>query len=230
MNSKKQSKKKVGRKPKFTDSEMLTLMLAQDFIPYASETQFLGYIRANHLDLFPDLLDQSQFNRRSRSLRMSIENIRRFWMTQRELLDHSNYLLDTKPIPVMGYKRSKKNSNFAGSAAYGHCASRNMKYYGYKLVTICTLSGFPIVYDLVPANSDERLAADTVLQHLSYCDIFADKGFIGFEWQTTLFEQTGNLIWAPKMDQTVPLLPGESGPFCFLQPIKNIQKRTKNYQ
>jgi hypothetical protein len=29
---------KVGRKPEFKDSEVMTLMLAQDFIPYPSET------------------------------------------------------------------------------------------------------------------------------------------------------------------------------------------------
>ncbi|NSW52706.1 MAG: hypothetical protein HPY85_09400 [Anaerolineae bacterium] len=39
---------KVGRKPAFTDSEVMTLMLAQEFIPYPSETQYLGFIRANH--------------------------------------------------------------------------------------------------------------------------------------------------------------------------------------
>lgn len=188
---------KRGRKPKFTDSEVLTLMLAQDFIPFASETQFLGYIRANHLDLFPHLLDQSQFNRRARSLRMAVEEIRRFWITQKGLLNRTNYLLDTKPIPVMGYKRHKQHSDFLGSAAYGYCASRKTKYFGYKLVTISTLNGIPIVYDLVPANVDERLAAETVTGHLAYCDIFADKGFIGFEWQTKLFDQTGNMIWTP---------------------------------
>jgi hypothetical protein len=30
---------KPGKKPEFTDSEMITLMVAQDSIPYPSETQ-----------------------------------------------------------------------------------------------------------------------------------------------------------------------------------------------
>ena len=30
--------------------------------------QFLWFIRTNHLELFPNLLDQSQFNRRARRL------------------------------------------------------------------------------------------------------------------------------------------------------------------
>ncbi len=52
-----------GQKPEFNDSEVMTIMLAMDFIPFPSERQFVAYIRANHLDLFPKLLVQSQFNR-----------------------------------------------------------------------------------------------------------------------------------------------------------------------
>ena len=37
---------KIGRKPDFSDSEVMTLMLAQEFIPYPSETQFLEFMRA----------------------------------------------------------------------------------------------------------------------------------------------------------------------------------------
>ena len=71
---------KAGAKPVFTDSEVITLMLAQDYIPFPSETQFLGFIRANYLDLFPNLLDQSQFNRRARALRLLVEQLRRHWI------------------------------------------------------------------------------------------------------------------------------------------------------
>jgi hypothetical protein len=39
-------------------------------------------------------------------------------------------------------------------------------------------NGLPVVYDLVPANSDERLAAETVVAYLQGCHIFGDKGFI----------------------------------------------------
>ena len=192
------SKASRGAKPEFTDSEVITLMLAQDFIPYSSETQYIGHIRANYLDLFPKLLDQSQFNRRTRALRLLVEQLRRSWIIQKGWHRYAQYLLDTKPVPVMGYKRNKKHSDFAGSANYGVCASRNLKYFGYKLVTISTLNGIPMLYDLVPANADERKAAETVIDHFSYCDIFADMGFLGLTWQTQVFDQTNNLIWTPR--------------------------------
>jgi hypothetical protein len=191
-------KGKAGAKPVFADSEVITLMIAQDFIPYPGETQYIEFMRANYLDLFPKLLDQSQFNRRARSLRLLVEQLRRYWLQQKGWHRENKFLLDTKPVPVVGYKRNKQHSDFVGSANYGKCTSRNLQYFGYKLVTISTLNGIPVVYDLVPANSDERLAAEAVIDYLSYCDIFGDKGFIGLEWQTQIFDQTNNLVWTPR--------------------------------
>lgn len=189
---------KVGKKPVFKDSEVITLMLAHDFIPYPAETQYVEFIRANHLALFPKLVDHSQFNRRARALRLLVEELRRFWVVQKGWHLHTNYLLDTKPVPVVGYKRQKSHSEFAGNAEYGKCISRNLSYFGYKLVVLSTLGGIPVAYELVPANLDERLAAEAIIDYLASCDIFADKGFLGFEWQTRIFDQTNNLIWTPK--------------------------------
>jgi hypothetical protein len=189
---------KVGKKPVFRDSEVITLVLAQDFIPYPAETQYLEFIRANYLPLFPKLVDQSQFNRRARALQFMMEELRRYWITQKGWHMHTHYLLDTKPVPVLGYKRYKNRSDFAGHAEYGQCASRNLKYFGYKLVVLSTLEGLPIVYELVPANFDERLAAEAVLDYLGNSQIFADKGFLGAEWQACIFAQTHNRIWTPK--------------------------------
>jgi len=140
---------KPGVKPEFSDSDVITLMLAHDYIPYPSETQYIGFLRANYLDLFPKLLDQSQFNRRVCSLGWLVEQFRRDWIVRKGWHMHTRFLLDTKPVPVMGYKRSKKHSDFLGSAGYGRCVSRNLKCFGYKLVTVCTLQGLPIVYNLV---------------------------------------------------------------------------------
>ncbi|HJS18212.1 MAG TPA: hypothetical protein VJ785_05670 [Anaerolineales bacterium] len=47
---------KVGKKPVFRDSEVMTLVLAQDFIAYPAKTQYLEFIRANCLPLFTNLV------------------------------------------------------------------------------------------------------------------------------------------------------------------------------
>ena len=182
---------KVGKKPTFSDCDVITLMLAQDYIPIPGENQFNGFVRANYLDLFPDLVDQSQFNRRARALRLLLVEMRRHWLGEMGLLTDLDLLLDTKPVPVMGYKRS----GFANRAGYGVYVSRNLMYFGYKLVTLSNFHGIPVVYELVAPNSDERLAAESVLYAIRGCRVYGDKGFIGEDWQAIIFGQTGNPIY-----------------------------------
>lgn len=189
---------KVGAKPTFSDSEMLTLMLAHEFVPYPSESQYLAYLRANCLSLFPHLPDQSQYNRRARSLVWLTEPLRRAGLRQLGVDQPEYLLLDTKPVPVMGMKRSKRHSDFRAKADYGYCAARQMHYFGYKLVLLTTLDGLPLVYDLVPASTDERVAAETVLERVSNVAVWADKGFIGDAWQAEIFAATGNRIFTQK--------------------------------
>jgi hypothetical protein len=178
----------VGRKPLFSDSEVLTLLLMMDFLPYPSERQHLAYVRANHLDLFSRLLDQSQFNVRSRALRYRLEQLRQHWHKKLVKELQAYLLMDSKPVPVLSYKRNKDHSDFLGSANYGVCTSRALKYFGYKLIMLATLEGVPVCYDLLPANTDERLAAEQLLEQVRHCQLLCDKGFIGAFWQQEVLE------------------------------------------
>ena len=189
-----------GVKPKMSESEILTLGLIMDYLPFPGEKQFIGFIRANYGQWFPNMLTQSQFNRRLRKLGQMLELLRREWVGELGGTNALSLIIDTKPIPVMEYRRSKRHSDFHGSADYGYCAARKMKYFGYKLVMLSTLEGIPIAYDLVPANTDERQAVEGVLQVANGCDIYGDKGFIGQDWQSEITEFTGNRIWTIQQD------------------------------
>lgn len=184
-----------GAKPEMSNSEIMTLALMMDYLPFPGESQFLGFIRANYGKWFPNLLERSQFNRRLRKLGAEIEILRRMWVQQLGSGDEKSFVIDTKPIPVVGYRRSKKHSDFDGNASYGYCAARKMKYFGYKLVVLSTLEGIPVAYELVPANTDERKAVEGVLQVVRGSDIYGDKGFIGQHWQSEITFSTGNRIW-----------------------------------
>ena len=94
-------KPKCGAKAEFSDSEMLTLMLAQDFVPYPSETQFVEYVRAraNHRALFPKLLTQSQFNRPARQLRLKVEGFLQDVIDKLGVLDEMDFLQVARNTP-----------------------------------------------------------------------------------------------------------------------------------
>lgn len=190
----------VGKKPTFSDSEVLTLMLALDFFEFTSERRFLAFVRANYLELFPALLDQSQFNRRTRGLSGLLNALRKELALQLGVHFEQHFLLDTTPVIAVGYRRDKRHSDFLGSAEYGYCASRRLKYYGYKLVMLTTLDGTPYAFELVPANTDERDAADEILEALPLdSNVWADKGFIGEAWQAEWAEH-GIHVWTAKRE------------------------------
>lgn len=216
-------KGKPGVKPVFSDSEVMTLMVAHDFIPYPGETQFVAFIRANYLALFPRLLDQSQYNRRARKLCWLVELMRREWLAVLGVDHPKQLLLDTKPVPVMGYTRSKRHSDFAGQATAGYCAARKWSYFGYKLVMLTTLNGLPLVYDLVPAHLNEREAAESVVYRVQDCDIFGDKGFIGDDWQAQIRQATANRIWTNKRTNQA-----QQNPPAFDHLLRHVRERIES--
>ncbi len=61
--------------------------------------------------------------------------------------------IDSAPVPCVGYKRAKHASDFVGTAAYGVCSSKAMKYFGCKLHSVVSLTGVIMGYVLTPASS-----------------------------------------------------------------------------
>jgi len=59
-------------------------------------------------------IDRSQFNRRACGLRWLLEKLRQHWLELLGATAATELLLDTKPVPVLSYKRSERHSNFAG--------------------------------------------------------------------------------------------------------------------
>jgi hypothetical protein len=88
-------------------------------MPYPGEGQFVAYVRANYAAEVPKLIDQSQYNRRARRLWGLLEALRTEWVRRLGAGQERCLLLDTKPVPVMGDTHSKRQSDFAGRAAYG---------------------------------------------------------------------------------------------------------------
>lgn len=193
-------KRTVGDTPTFSNSEMLTLMLAIDFFEFTSERRYLAFVRANYLGLFPHLLTQGQYNRRARQLGYVLNALRQDWACALGVEGENHFLLDTTPVLAVGYRRNKHHSDFLGSAAYGYCAARRMKYFGYKLVLLTTLDGTPYAFELVPANTDEREAADEILDMLPPdSQAWSDKGFIGEDWQAH-WAESGVHLWTTKRE------------------------------
>ena len=95
-----------------------------------------------------------------------------------------------------------------------------MHYFGDKLVVVSTLSGIPLIFDIVPAHTDEREAAAGVLGHLHNCHIIADKGFIGEDWQAEVARTTGNRVWTSRRNNQ-----HQQNPSAFDRLLSQVRER-----
>ena len=189
---------KPGPEPELSDSEVLTLTLAQQLLGFETERSFLSFAGGNLGHLFPRLLDQSQFNRRVRALAWALERIRRQALQELGAGWERYQLLDTTAVPVMKLCRFGRTSLFVGEATVGYCPSKKEYYAGFKLALLASLDGVITAFDLVPAHTDERQAVEGILDAASHLVILGDKGFIDRAWQADWQAQRGHSIFTPK--------------------------------
>src|SRR5919201_3037112 len=182
--------RRPGPAPTLSDSEVLTLAICAEWGPWDSERGFWRFACKRLRHLFPRLLDQSEFNRRRRSLYPALAAIQRAVAERLGAGLERERLLDTKPVAVMVLKRhDDRGLVFDGRAAVGWCQAKRQYYYGLKLVLALTLDGVIARYDLVPARTADRAAAPTVWE--PGCRYWADKGFFGAACQRAWREVDG---------------------------------------
>lgn len=155
---------KAGAKPLFSDSEVMTLSLAQHWLGVEEERQFLRSVRNNHLPLFPRLLTQSQFNRRARGLcwltdRMRQHLVERMGVERMGIAQAPCLLIDGTPVHLRHWRRFGTGHLLLPEAALGYCAAKKETFYGFRLLALTTLDGVIVGWDLFAANADEREGA-----------------------------------------------------------------------
>ena len=93
--------------------------------------------------------------------------------------DTSNvHLIDGFPIEVCKLTRVKRSKIFKGEAAFGHCASKDIKYYGFCGNLLTDERGIPVDLTVTAANIDERDSVFDVLGRMIKGLLIGDKGFI----------------------------------------------------
>lgn len=107
-----------------SDSEVLTLAILSQWPRWRSERDSWRFADAHLHPYFPNLVSQSQLNRRIRALEAELRALRRD--LAETLTDPSDvyHVLDTTLIPAVIRVRACRKGLFAGQAAFGRCASK----------------------------------------------------------------------------------------------------------
>ncbi|GAC1695807.1 MAG: IS982 family transposase [Ktedonobacteraceae bacterium] len=161
--------KRPGPAPHLSDSEVITLALSQELIGEPREDHFFRLHQASLRPFFPGLNERSRYNRRKRDLWAVILAVRVSLQLVLDALELEEMAaIDSAPVPCVSYKRSKGASDFVGTADYGVCSSKAMKYFGCKLHTVVSLTGLILGFLLTPANCYDNQPVVELLDSFSH--------------------------------------------------------------
>jgi Transposase DDE domain len=200
--------KRPGPTASLSDSEVVTIALYQELIGEPREDHFFRLYQEQLRAYFPGLNERSRYNRRKRDLWSVILAVR---MTLQIILDalllEETAVIDSAPVPCVSYKRDKASSDFAGKADYGVCSSKAMKYFGFKLHTVVSLTGVVMNFLLTPANRYDNQPVvellDSFSHHLKH--LLGDGAYNDATLQTFLAQSRSLELLAPaKVNQTAP--------------------------
>lgn len=192
------NQKRPGPDPELSDAEIITLALYQEFISEPREKQFIRVHGDVIKQFFPKLIERSRYNRRKKDLWRIILAVRISLLISLKA-QTDTVVLDSAPVPCVGYKRPKKSTKFT-DADYGYCSSKAMKYFGYKFHNLVSLTGIVIDFMLSSARPHDREAVVELLgeQKEILKQVFGDKGYNDTELQNYVLENLGMDFWAPR--------------------------------
>jgi hypothetical protein len=166
-----------GRPPLTSDAELVALAVCQAAIGISSDRQFLGLVERVLPGWFPHLPEQSQYNRRLRSLVGLISTVQQ--RLARWLDAGGVRLADGSQVAVANYAGCAQRSGFAGTARYGYAKSQHRFIWGVRLVLLTDERGLPLGYTVVPANEKEYEPLADLLTGTPAEVVIADKGLWG---------------------------------------------------
>jgi hypothetical protein len=187
--------KRPGVKPRFTDVELITLSVFQEFTSFYKEDDYWQYCKVHLIKDFPELCDRTQYNRRRKNL-VNIINMIRCELLKELPSNSKTLIFDTLPVPVCTYTKGSKTKRFDG-ADFGYCSSKNMKYFGYKTALAVTDNGIPVDFEFGSAAPHDIEYAKSMLYQYQGINVIADKALSGYKFKDNLINERDIQIISP---------------------------------
>ncbi|MGH7511271.1 MAG: IS982 family transposase [Gemmatimonadales bacterium] len=198
-----------GRQPLLSDSELVTLAVAQALLGYHCERRWIRHLRSSPQwrSMFPHLPKQPGYHKRLKAAEpLLCKAILTLAACCPSWFDDM-WMTDATPVPCGASRETVKRSDLAGHAGYGYCASHSRYYWGLKLYLVCAGDGMPIMWCLANPKLGEREVVAALLQrnhHLIRTGqiLLADKGFAGREFKQLTATLGLTLLRPDRHDET----------------------------
>ena len=169
--------RKRGFAPAMSDSEVITIEIVGEFLGHHEDKSIWSYFSTHWGHFFPSLGNRTTFLRQSANLWYVKQIVQSVLAENLGAYDDNIHIADGFPLPVCGFRRANGSKLFQEHAAYGHCASKNMTYYGFQGLISIDFNGVISGITLTAANVDERDALWDITNKMRGL-LIGDKGFI----------------------------------------------------
>ncbi len=186
--------RRTGFPPKLTDAEVITIEICGEFFKMHEDSEIYSYFKRHYLHYFPQLPSRTTFVRQSANLWQVKAWCQSMLVAKAGQLADEVQSIDTLPLPVCTYTRGgRRDKRFATFADYGHCAAKQMNYYGFKLGLRISRTGMITHFPLLAARPHDLKHLGALIEGFQGT-VPADKGFID-EYQ--------NQLWSDKQETQV---------------------------
>lgn len=183
-----------NNKPRFTDSEVLTIALMQSYFRTDTLKRTFLLVKANDPTAFRELPSYKQWLNRLH--RLASQTGEMIFSVPLKIEDFAEeiYLIDSYPIRLCASVRHGRVNLLRDQGAYFGKSSTGW-FFGFKLHVVTTLKGKIIGAVMTNGNVDDRAGARMLAGYLEQDSVcLADLGYRGDNFQLEMFEEEGVLF------------------------------------
>lgn len=101
------------------------------------------------------------------------------------------FVIDSLPVPVCRRVRARRCRKVRGRAFCGYCAAKKEKFFGWRLHLICTPSGVPVSFEMLPgAFHDLTPVHELAVSLPAGARLFGDKAYNSAADEASILDDT----------------------------------------
>jgi hypothetical protein len=194
---------KNNARRRLTDSEVVTLCVAQSIMGIPSDRRFLAIAKKRLAHLFPELPAQPGLHKRRARLTETIEWLTGVFASKSPGSEDDLLLVDSTPVECARSRETAQRSALGDAADYGWCASHSRFFWGFRLHALFAPDGTPRALRLTSPKKGEREVALEMLEVTLRGGetVLGDKGYAGAEFEADVTNLGATMVRPRRKDE-----------------------------